>query len=276
MRGSELVRSLLSLGDVYARRAYAIDLLLTTELGTLALALDDLGGSAEAFDPPSREALFAIVDAMNQPRCADRVQRLREEAAGRALASLERLLRIRPPEGARDDTRDDTREAPVPDYGAGRTLTLGERKSLARKPDRDMVEKLLLDPHPEVIRRVLVNPRMTEDLVLRLATRRTCPGEVLAEIARFPRWSTRSRIRLALVLNPALPEDIAARLVSLLLRQELILVAERSPDGSLIRGLCNERLRRPPQNSYTLPPKHIYIEECARLHTVEVDPRLLN
>lgn len=270
MSGKKLVRSLLSLGDAELRQAYAEDMLLTYDPALLADAIDHLSELAESFDARAREALLAVVFAMNQPRCAAAVQRLREEAAGRGLAWLERLLRVRRPSQvpSREVPEEDD-EARIPDYGAGRVLTLGERKSLARKPDRDMVERLLLDPHPEVIRRVLSNPRLTEDLVVRLASRRPCPRGVLAEIARATRWSGRPRVRLALVLNPSIAEDIAVRLVSLMMRQELALVASRLPLDSPVYALCNERLR-------AAPPK----AEPARLsregRTPAIDPKLLN
>lgn len=269
MSGRRLVRSLLSLADAELRQAYAADMLLTYAPAFLADALDELSELAEAFDTGAREALVSVVFAMNQPRCGEAVQRLREEAANRGLVWLERLLRVRPPRLVSREEANVEDEARIPDYRAGRVLTLGERKSLARTPDRDMVEKLLLDPHPEVIKRVLSNPRLTEDLVVRAAARRPCVREVLAEIARTPRWSKSSRVRLALVLNPSLPEDIAGRLVSLLLRQELALVVSRVPLDSPVYTLCNERLR-------AAPPK----AEPARLsregRLPPIDPKLLN
>jgi len=270
MSGRKLVRSLLALGDTELRQAYAADVILTYSPALLADALDDMASEAEAFDPAAREALLAVVFAMNLPRCEAAVQRLREEAAGRNLVWLERLLRVRPaPLREREPEDDEEDESRIPDYGAGRVLTLGERKSLARRPDRDTVERLLRDPHPDVIRRVLVNPRLTEDLVVRLATRRPCPKGVLAEIARSPRWSNRARVRLALVLNPGLPEDIAGRLVSLLMRQELSLVVSRVPLDSPVYALCSERLRAAPPRAE--PPR---LSSATRIPAI--DPKLLN
>lgn len=267
---NRLVRSLLSLGDIQLRQAYAEDMLLRYEPALLADALDDLARLADAFDPRAREALLSIVAAMNQARCEERVQLLREEAAGRGLGGLERLLRTRSgsASAAPAPAEIDEDEARVPDYGAGRVLTLGERRSLARRPDRDMLERLLLDPHPDVIRRLLVNPRLTEELVVRLAARRPASRAVLSELARAPRWAGRARVRLALILNPSLPEDIAVRLVSLLLRQELQLVLGRTPADSLVHGLCIERLRAsPPRATAGAPPEP---------RVLAIDPKLLN
>lgn len=216
------------------------------EAEALARWLDVLCARAEQAEPAARETLVAVVDALQDPELGAIVQRLREEAAGVPHLALERLVR-------HPVSTYPTREVPkpeedrVPDYGRGRPLTLGERKSLARKPSRESTERLLRDPHPDVIRMLLVNPKVTEDDVLVLAARRPCRPDVLAQIARSPRWSHRPRIRVALVLNPDTPLDVAAPLVALLVRQELRLVATSTTVAPAVRALCNEHLeRRPP------------------------------
>lgn len=213
---------------------------------SLAPWLDVLCARAEQAEPAAREVLIAVVDALQDPELGAIVQRLREEAAGAPHLSLERLVR-------HPISMHPTREVPkpeedrIPDYGRGRPLTLGERKSLARKPSRESTERLLRDPHPDVIRMLLVNPKVTEDDVLVLAARRPCRPDVLTQIARSPRWSHRPRIRIALVLNPDTPLDVAAPLVALLVRQELRLVSTSTTVAPAVRALCNEHLeRRPP------------------------------
>jgi hypothetical protein len=159
--------------------------------------------------------------------------------------SLGRLVRQAP--APRPAPEIDPSEPRIPDYVKGRPLTLGERKSLARRPDRDTIDKLLQDPHPDVIARLLKNPRLTEDDVVRLSARRPGRPDVLAEIARTPHWLHRSRVRLALMLNPDTPAELAALLSGLLVRQELRLVAEATHVSPHVRALCMEHLeRRPP------------------------------
>ena len=212
--------------------------------------LDILCARAEQAEPAAREALMALVDALQDPALASVVQRLREEAIGVPQLALERLVRQRvssPPSAARIRGLPDPDENRIPDYGRGRPLTLGERKSLARRPDRAMTERLLRDPHPDVIRQLLVNPKVTEDDVLSLAARRPCRPDVLVQIARTPRWTHRPRIRVALILNPDTPFDVTALLVGLLVRQELRLVATSTTVAPALRALCLEHLeRRPP------------------------------
>jgi len=251
-RSSTLIESIervtRSLIGPVPRADYLRDALQNADLTELAAGLDDLCARAEQAELPAREVLLSVVDALNAPDSADLVQRLREEAAGASLLSLERL--VRNPLGrvvAVDGKTEAPREERQPDYGRGRPLTLGERKSLARRPDRSMMDRLFSDPHPDVIRGLLRNPRVTEDDVVRLAARRPGRAEILTEVARSPKWVHRTRVRLTLLLNPSTPLEIAAPITGLLVRQELKLVAEATHVADGVRALCLEHLeRRPP------------------------------
>lgn len=245
-RADALVRTVCAIPEASLRAAYLRQILQDGDTSALAATLDVVCARSEQADEPAREALVALVDALNDAGLATVVQHLREEAAGVPLLALERL--VRQPVSTRP-----RREVPepeddrVPDYGRGRPLTLGERKALARKPDRSMMERLLHDPHPDVIRMLLANPKLTEEDVLSVASRRPCRPDVLTEIARIPRWAHRPRIRIALVLNPDTPPSVAAPLVGLLLRHELRLVATSTTVAPAVRALCLEHLeRRPP------------------------------
>ncbi len=203
-------RGTLSLRDAALRARYVASMGSSWPLDALAAALDVVCERAEQAEAAAREALVAIVDALNSEGMQTLVQRLREQAAGESLLALERL--IRQPMHALSGAAADARAAgnamanrPRPAQGSrgdGRPLTLGERKWLARRPDRDTIQRLLADPHPDVIFRCLRSPRMTEDDIVRLAAKRPGRGEVLAEIARS-RWAHRPRVRVALVMNPA-------------------------------------------------------------------------
>ena len=248
----DLVRVILGLADASLRVSWACDLFRTMPTSELARVLDDVAMRGEGGDPHAKEALSAVVDALASLESQGVVQRLREEAVGAALLSLERLihqpLRPRPvsmvPKG----------NERVPDYGFGRPLTLGERKSLARKHDRTLLARLLGDPHPDVIRGLLRNPRLTEADLVQLIARRPSRPEILTEIARAPRWVHRSRVRLALMLNPSMPADLAVPLASLLMRHELRLVAESTQLSDVVRAACLEHLmRKPPRRRVGTP-----------------------
>jgi hypothetical protein len=254
-RADALVRATLSIGDDALRAHYVATVARAWPIEGLARALDVLCQRAEQAEVHAREVLVAIVDALNAEGTLELVHRLQELATVESLLALERLIRTPgrgakrgdDPGAARDatDAKADARAAGIRN-SRGRPLTLGERKSLARRPDRETMRRLLADPHPEVIRRCLRNPRMTEDDLIPLAARRPGRGDVLAEIARSP-WVHRLRVRLALVLNPATPVEIAVRITGLLLRPELEMVAGSPGVADALRAVCLEHLaRRPP------------------------------
>jgi hypothetical protein len=129
----------------------------------------------------------------------------------------------------------------------GREHTLGERRSLARRPDRRAFDTLIGDPHPMVIRLLLDNPKMTEDDVVRLATRRPARADLSREIARSPRWVRRARIRMAILLNPGSPPEVSMVRLGLCTRGELRDVIEDTLGPVALRATAVELLdRRPP------------------------------
>src|ERR1700722_10918407 len=171
-----LARAIVALGDPVLRRDFVVDRISTGDAHALAAPMAEFCVAAEQGDEIAKEALIAIVDALNDPRAETHVQRLREEAAGSGLVALDRILR-RPSRSLMPGPRSQR----APDYGYGRPLTLGERKSLAKKTDRNLLERLLGDPHPDVIRGVLRNPRLTEDDVVRFVARVPGRPELLSE-----------------------------------------------------------------------------------------------
>lgn len=240
----ELVTGALAIVDAAMRDAWLRDRLAHAAPGAAAWALDQLCQQTEQASPQAREVLMSVVRVLLGPGALPLVERLRDEAAAGSLLSLGRMLRW-PSSHARPE---DASEAILPDYGAGRSLTLGERKALARRPDRRKIDKLLRDPHPDVIRLLLNNPRLTEDDVLVIASKRPSRSDVQAELARHPRWSVRPRVRMALVLNPWTPPEIAVPMVCLLVRNELQLVLEMTDAQAPVRVAAMEILaRRPPQ-----------------------------
>lgn len=238
-------RSVPALREAGLRVAYLRAELSSRPAVEVAVALDDLAGRAEQADPLAREVLSAAVTALADPASAERVGALRAIADRDALLPLSRLLRRRP------------RAAPIPDppvderklatSQSGRVLTLGERRALARRPSRAAFDKLLLDPHPMVVKNLLQNPRLTEDDVLRMVARRPAYPEVVGEVARHPEWSQRARVRMAIVQNPGTPPEIAVPLVRLLVRPELSQVVAAPDVPPLVRAAAKELLeRRPP------------------------------
>lgn len=108
---------------------------------------------------------------------------------------------------------EEERSFPVPNYGSERQLTLGERRSLASKPNRKLIEMAVKDPHPMVVSKLLDNPKVTENDAVFIAARRPAPPAALIELAMHPRFRTSKRTARALINNPALPAHVALSLV---------------------------------------------------------------
>lgn len=119
------------------------------------------------------------------------------------------------------------------------TLPLGVLKSrgrLTKNPDE--LSRLAIASNPAVIREVLKNPRLTEALVVRIASRRPARPEPLIEIWKSERWNNRPAIRKALVLNPYLPPDTGVKIVPLLGPSDLREVAQDTKLHLSVRELA--------------------------------------
>jgi hypothetical protein len=176
---ARLKRIVLSLPDPALRVAWLADKLASWPPPDAARLLDRLCEASERSDPEAREALLAVSILFSSQAGSPLLEPLRAQAAQQHLLGLGRLLR-RPP--STPEQRAPT-ESPVPDYGVGRELTLGERRSLARRPDRRAFEKLLRDPHPLVIRQLLDNPKLTHDEIVDCSRVAGAPV-VVREVAR--------------------------------------------------------------------------------------------
>jgi len=225
--------------------------LLESPLDEIAPALDVICVHTEQADPAARQVLSAMMPTLNDPRFRPRIEALRSRAQLDCLLALSRLLRTPGPELRPQPATDETM---LPTSTDGRMLTLGERKALARRPDRFALDRLLRDPDPTVIRNVLGNPRITENDVVRMAARRPAYPQVISEIARHPEWASRARVRMAIVQNPHSSPDISVPMVRLLIRPELRRVVEATDIPPVVRAAAVELLDRRPPVPERAPP----------------------
>jgi len=229
-----LARRVAALADPQLRVTYVRSQLLEMGVDDVADLFLVAAHRAEARKAPYQELLLTLSLALLDPTCEAMRRAVSSAAAARGQWELTLLLGGT----ASTEAEDETAAAPIPDFGRGRTLTLGERKALARRADRQQIAKVLRDPHPDVIRVLLGNPGLTELDVIRLAARRTVTAAVLEAIFRSPRWVLRYSVRKALVLNPRTPPTIALQLAPHLTTQDARLAAaseELDPD---LRRAC--------------------------------------
>lgn len=137
-----------------------------------------------------------------------------------------------------DGRRDRARKGSLADSGE----TLGRRKWLARTATGDLLLKILDDPHPDVIRNALMNPKLTEAHAVRVAARRPVAPAVLEEVARS-RFATRHMVRRALVLNPDCPPGLACRFVASMTAADLEDVVRTTDIAERVRHAAELLLR---------------------------------
>lgn len=178
------------------------------------------------------DLLLPLALALATPELEPHRRRAARLAAERNLVGVAELL------GAKADDTPDVGELRVPDFGFGRPLTLGERKTLARRRDRNLLVRVLQDPSPDVIAILLENPSLTELDVVRLAARRPIDPETLRIIFRSTRWAVRYPVRRALVQNPYCPLDLALRMVLLLNASDARLLASSPALRAPLREAC--------------------------------------
>lgn len=215
-RAHELFRRVGGVADVSLRVEYLRSQLVAASPAEVAGILQATAEAADAGVRGYPEMTLHLAVAL----APTRLEGIRRAAAAAAIAHGQLLARaLLVPETRRGTELPDEPRRPVVTV-PGRTVTLGERKSLARGRSRFVLDRILHDPDEEVVRILLGNPAVREADVLRLASRRPIPAEILRVVFVHPRWFPRYAVRFALVQNPHLPTDLGLSLVRSLLRQD--------------------------------------------------------
>src|SRR5687768_4664775 len=136
-----LAKTVVAIADHAMRATYVRHTLMSMRPEQVADCFVVAMSSAEARRPAHCALLHAISLALADESCDG----LRDVVGGllqsRGEAALARALMRNVPDG------EDPAAQRVPDFGKGRTVTLGERKSLARSHDRALIARVLRDPH---------------------------------------------------------------------------------------------------------------------------------
>ena len=103
-------------------------------------------------------------------------------------------------------------------------LSLGQRRAAARSADRFVLDRLLHDRNVLVISLLLDNPKIVERDVVKIAALRPTRPEILQRISKHRRWASRYHVRKALTSNPYTPHQVARRLMSTLMMQDVRLL----------------------------------------------------
>jgi hypothetical protein len=189
--------------------------------------------------PALREALLGLVLDAGPSAGLPYARRVGLYACARAADDESVMALLRSHE--RDGEADGAQPAPHVDL---RDVPLGTRRSLARRRDRLLLEKLARDPDPVVIANLLANPRTTEDDVVRMAALRPVSATTLLEIGRSARWSRQPRVRAALAHNPGCPVELALQQLHALPLAELREIERSSSLDPALREHARLEARR--------------------------------
>lgn len=237
-----MLLSLTALRELSLRIGWLNDRLRGDNMRASAAAINEIAERACSTESRAREALLAVAIFLAQKRQSALVWALKQEARDQSLLALQRLLR----ESREDSILPIELEQRVPDYGTGRELSVGERRSLARRPTRIQIERLILDPHPLVLEQLFKCPQLTEDDVVQIATRRPAQLPALDLLGQSTRWMARRRVRLSIILNPGSPQGLALPLVSTCRREDLHLIVGSTNLSTTIRTVAHELFCRLP------------------------------
>jgi hypothetical protein len=257
--GNTLIRRIAAIRDPKTRVALLRAWLPSIPAEDLRDALRDITQRAGMRDSAAQVCLLALGEALTECRRTARTGRgraptepssrpRRDEPRPRSGSPYREPIAIHDADARADTARTNEPETPPTeaDWGTGRPLTLGERKSLARRPERRLLDRALRDRHPDVITAVLQNPRLTEADVARMCAAAGTPPAALERVFLSPRWAARGRVRRALATNPATPVEIALALVPLLARAELRELAADARLANAVRARALEILGRLP------------------------------
>lgn len=231
---NHLAHLLQAMLDPVVRVAYLRSQLSSMTAGDIADFIIVATAAAEAKHAEHADLVLSLSLALADDESSDLRHQVAYELDQRDHVTL--ACGLRPADPSIDDN------FRIPDFGKGRPLTLGERKALARKGDRDLITRALRDPDPSVIRILLGNPVLTENDVVRLCSARPLPPLVQREVFRSPRWVTRYRVRLTLVLNPYTPLDVALQLALHLSRPDQRRVCDAEDLSGVLRAACRRRV----------------------------------
>ncbi len=208
--------------------------------GTAVAMLADIQQALAQGDQVAASFMLGVQDMLTQDLLTYALRAaLYKAAAACGLTSVQRLI-LSPPAAQQGRPR-------VRGKAPEGNDTLGMRTWKARTAPPNALDRFTRDADARVVRALLLNPRLTEKDVLKVATRRPVTRDVLDEIARSPRWNRRESVKRALVFNPYAPVEVALGFLPFIHRADLLhLAADPRVHPEVCRQAAQFAAWRPP------------------------------
>jgi hypothetical protein len=145
----------------------------------------------------------------------EKIYQIRVKAREKDYSDVLQMLVDLPPK------KDGNSSLATPEDPLLKDLSLGERKSLSKTHQTSLLKRMLREQNPAVIRSLLLNPRLTEADVLKIASLKPTSSRVLEEIFRNSKWIARYRVKRALISNPYCVPSIALYLLKFMFVTDL-------------------------------------------------------
>jgi hypothetical protein len=123
-------------------------------------------------------------------------------------------------------------------------LPIGEKLTLARRGPARVAAAILAEGHPQAIKLALGNAFFTEAQVLKTLAKDGLSDRVIIAIAKHPKWSCRSTVRLMLTRNAATPLACVQGFINDLTQLDLSELSNSSETPASVRKLITAEIDR--------------------------------
>ena len=134
---------------------------------------------------------------------------------------------------------------PFPDM---ESIPLGLKKTLAKSRQKHLLDKLVYEEDPIIIRNLLNNTQVTERDVLKIITRRPIRKQIIQEVLNSKKWIDRYTVKKAIIRNPYTPTDIALNLLHYMLLQDIRVIAQDAGLHFLVRDTAAKLIANRKEN----------------------------
>jgi hypothetical protein len=121
-------------------------------------------------------------------------------------------------------------------------MTVGQKIKLALTGDKTIRNMFITSSNKMISTAVMKNPRLTVEEVVKVANSKTTSDDIMRFIARNKEWTKNYNIRMAMIMNPKAPLQIALRMIDSLNIRDLEKVAKSRYISNVISGSADRML----------------------------------